>query len=574
MQATPAPGTARLSNGSFDVLCRGTPRFADADAASLAQPNGDAADWLAAYRRFGARAPERVFGRFAVVVVDRAARRVFAAIDRFGIEPLCYRATADQFAFASRADAVPGASGEIAEQALFDYFWFHVIPGPRTIFRDVCRLLPAHCLVYEGGRCTVSSYWRPEFVEDRVAPLPRLSAEFRSILRESVAASAAGTTPGCFLSGGTDSSTVAGMTSLVTGAPARTYSIGFDVAGYDEMAYARTAARHFATDHHEYYVTPRDLVDNIPALAAHFDQPFGNSSALPAFCCARAARGDGVTAMLAGDGGDELFGGNSRYAKQRVFSIYQSVPRTLRTGVLEPAAGHRVLGRLPGLRKLASYVRQASSPMPDRLEMYNLLLQIGLPSIFDPSFLERVDTEGPLAQQRSTYNSVAACALINRMLAYDWKYTLADTDLPKVVGATTLAGVSVAFPLLDDRLVEFSLRLAPSLKLRGLKLRWFFKHALADFLPGPILAKKKHGFGLPFGPWVIGHERLREIALDSLSCFRRRRVVRPEFIDDLVERQLPAHPGYYGEMVWIVMMLEQWLQANRGAPREPARSSG
>src|SRR5262249_32605352 len=150
--------------------------------------------------------------------------------------------------------------------------------------------------------------------------------EFRSLLRSAVSAELNGGKAGCFLSGGTDSSTVAGMIGEATGVPAATYSIGFDAQGFDEMQYARVAARAFRTEHHEYYVTPDDLVQSIPKIANHYDQPFGNSSSLPAYICARMAREDGVVRILAGDGGDELFGGNSRYAKQRVFSAYDRVP--------------------------------------------------------------------------------------------------------------------------------------------------------------------------------------------------------------------------------------------------------
>ena len=146
------------------------------------------------------------------------------------------------------------------------------------------------------------------------------------------------------------------------------------------------------------------------------------------------------------------------------------------------------------------------------------------------------------------------------MLWYDWKYTLADNDLPKVLGSTKLAGLEVGFPLLDDRLVDFSLRLDPELKLKGLTLRWFFKEALKDFLPPEIITKKKHGFGLPFGVWAVEHPALRTIAMDSLDSLRSRGIVRAEFLDRLIKEYLPQHPGYYGELVWILMMLAQWLR--------------
>ena len=149
--------------------------------------------------------------------------------------------------------------------------------------------------------------------------------------------------------------------------------------------------------------------------------------------------------------------------------------------------------------------------------------------------------------------------LLDRILQYEWKYTLADSDLPKVRGATALAGVRVGYPLLADEIVDFSLRLPARWKVRRFQLRWFFKDALRGFLPPAIIAKKKHGFGLPFGVWATRHARVRDLAADSLAGLERRGVLRPGFRDPLMSELMPAHPAYYGELIWILMMLEQWI---------------
>jgi asparagine synthase (glutamine-hydrolysing) len=148
------------------------------------------------------------------------------------------------------------------------------------------------------------------------------------------------------------------------------------------------------------------------------------------------------------------------------------------------------------------------------------------------------------------------------MLAYDWKYTLAENDLPKVRYATALAGVSVGYPFLSKSLVDFSLSLPPEWKLRRLKLRWFFKEALSDFLPKAILRKKKHGFGLPFGLWVLRHAGLRTLATDALNAIAERGIVRPEFTTELLRVRLAEAPGYYGGTVWLLVMLEHWLRSH------------
>ncbi|TMH26626.1 MAG: asparagine synthase, partial [Betaproteobacteria bacterium] len=465
-----------------------------------------------------------------------------------------------QLHFAARADSLIDASAELDPQAIFDYLYFHCIPSPRTIFKGVKRLAPGHYATFENGTLSVAPYWVPKFEPPAEASFAALRGEFRALLEQAVRRQLDSAKPACFLSGGTDSSTVAGMIGRVSGQPAATYSIGFEAAGYDEMAYARIAARHFGTEHHEYYVTPEDLVRSIGDVAGSYDQPFGNSSVLPAYYCAKMAHEDGVHKLLAGDGGDELFGGNSRYAMQRIFSWYQHVPPLVRGAVMEPLLRRAPLRRIPLLRKAAGYVEQARVPMPDRLQMYNLLRRIGMNTVLSPAFMAQVDPDDVLRQQREVWTHSDASSQIDRTLAFDWRYTLAESDLPKVRGATQLAGVEVGFPFLDRPLLEFSMRLPAEYKLKGLKLRWFFKEALRGFLPDEILSKKKHGFGLPFGVWVGRHPALNRLAVDSLASLSTRGIVRPEFIKTLVADLLPSHPGYYGEMVWILMMLEQWMQ--------------
>lgn len=562
-------------HGAPTTLALGTPRFADADIAAIATSQGVEAAWQVAYSRFGHDALSRAEGDFAVALRDDRAR-MFVGVDRFAVQSLCYRIDGDALVVGERADDVASINSGIVPQAIFDYLYFHVIPAPRTVFRDVQRLAAGTLVMFENGTLTTRRWWNPTFVECENRPLDELRDEFRTVLRESVARAVGPGRTGCFLSGGTDSSTVAGMLRDVTGESPHTFSIGFDATGYDEMEYARIAARHFGTRHHEYYVTPDDIVKSVPRVAAHYDQPFGNSSVVPAYRCAQMAVDAGVDKILAGDGGDELFGGNTRYAKQTVFEAYSKVPQALRTHVLErifdePSA----FGRLRPFSKAASYIAQATTPLPDRMQMYNLLTRLGHEQIFLPEFLASVDTDDPARQQRATFAAVDAASLVNRMLGFDWKYTLADNDLPKVVGATSLAGLRPGFPLLDARLVEFSLRLAPSLKLKRLTLRWFFKEALRGYLPDEILAKQKHGFGLPFGPWLVRGGALLDMVSASLQRLANRGIVRPDFLQRLLGQLLPSAPGYYGELVWILMMLEQWWDlhdARAAHARQPAPS--
>lgn len=525
------------------------------------------ADAVAKGREAAMAAVAKLRGGFAFGYRDEASGRTLLAVDRFAMRTMCHRVQAGELRFAERADDLAGPLDALDPQAVFDYLYFHCIPAPRTIFREVQRLPAGHMAWFEGGQLAVLPYWTPSF-EDQGRPgqtFASLRDEFRATLEAAVKGELDGGIPACFLSGGTDSSTVAGMIGKAAGQPAHTYSIGFEAQGYDEMAFARIAAKHFGTVHHEYYVTPEDLVKSIADVAQSYDQPFGNSSALPAYYCAKVARENGVTRMLAGDGGDELFGGNSRYAKQRVFGWYQGVPAPLRGGLMEPLLERTPLGNLPLLKKGKSYVEQAKVPMPERDELYNLILRLGLADVLTPEFLARVDDRAPARLRRQVWEWASTGSEVNRTLAFDWRFTLADSDLPKVRGTTSLAGVGVRFPFLADDVLAFSLKLPADHKLKGLKLRWFFKEALRGFLPDEIITKKKQGFGLPFGVWANRHPGLKALALDSLSSLAGRGIVRPDFITTLVEKRLPEHPGYYGEMVWILMMLEQWLRKARPA---------
>ena len=371
-------------------LTLGTPRFEATELAELSRTQGLGAAWRAALLKGPAAAAAGAYGDFAVGLTD-AQGGTFLAVDRFATRPLCFRVVGGRLHFSERAEELAALSpaAAVAPQALFDYLYFHVIPSPRTIFEGVFRLPPAHYAWFFDGQLAVVPYWVPNFDEPANGDFASLADQFLTLVQQGVAAQLDGSKPACFLSGGTDSSTVAGMIGRVAGRPAATYSIGFEAEGYDEMAFARIAAKRFGTEHHEYYVTPDDLVRGVPGVAASYDQPFGNSSVLPAYYCAKVARDDGVTRLLAGDGGDELFGGNARYAKQSLFGLYDRVPRALRAGLVQPLLG-TPLGSLPGLRKGRSYVEQARVPLPDRMQQYNLLLRLGAATVLEPGFLAQV----------------------------------------------------------------------------------------------------------------------------------------------------------------------------------------
>jgi asparagine synthase (glutamine-hydrolysing) len=554
--------------GPLMVAAQGHIVWTSPELKALAAQRGDPCAVGEAYRRHGDECLQHMSGPFAVAVVDADCASGLLAVDRMGRHTMCYATPQGQFVFGSTAESVaahPKVGCELSPQGMFNYLYCHVVPSPGTIYQSIFKLQPGECVAFRNGAVDRHFYWQLKYNDDGAESFAALEGGFRRILREAAVRAIAGNTEiGAFLSGGTDSSTVTGLLTELSGKPARTYSIGFSADGFDEMKYARITARHFSAQAHEYYLTPADVVDAIPIIAQAYDEPFGNESAVPTYFCAKMARADGIQVLLAGDGGDEIFGGNVRYARQKLFEPYHSIPAGLRRGLVEPL----VFG-IPGgdtiapLRKLKSYVRQASIPLPDRLESYNFLHRSPLAEIFEPEFLAAIDVTQPTALLREVYQRTASVSPVNRMMHLDLKITLADNDLRKVSRMCEAAGVEVRYPLIDDAVVKFSGEVPASLKVKGLQLRHFFKQALKDFLPPETIVKAKHGFGLPFGLWLKDHRPLAVLVDESLDAFQGRGIIKPAYVKELLHQHRTSYATYYGTMIWVIMMLERWLAARK-----------
>ncbi len=539
--------------------------YPELDTAANTLPSPASLDRLAeAWVRGGRDCLRDLRGAFALAAFDEATGRGLLAIDRIGQQPLYFAEHAGRTLFASTPAALIAFGGFVAKidpQAVYEYLYFHMVPSPGCIYAGVAKLPGAHCLWADAGSpARLAPYWVPQFVETLDLPIAACHAELLKTIRAAMARHVANDDPGAFLSGGLDSSTVAGVLSELRPGGARSFSIGFRVAQYDESPFAQTAARWFHLQQHTHFLEPDEVLSAIPAIAAGCDEPFGNSSVLPAYFCARVAREHGVGILLGGDGGDELFAGNERYAKQLVFERYLAIPPLFR------AALEKTVGALPGdsalIRKGRSFLRQAATPLPDRLQDYNYLHRFPVDEILEHDFLAQVDLQHPLRIQREIYDRPHYASPLNRMLYLDWQLTLADNDLRKVGRACELAGVEVRYPLLDDAVVEHSLRIPSSEKLRPGHLRHFYKVAMRGFLPPEVLTKRKHGFGLPFGVWLAEHPGLRALAYDCLGALKSRGYIRPGFIDRAIDMHSHGHAAYYGELVWVLMILELWLAAH------------
>ena len=525
------------------------------------------------YLARGIKALELLRGGFSVAIWDARKQRLILAIDRMGIKSLYWRREGSRLLFSSRIGAIRAVQSGVREvnpSAVLQFLLFASVPAPLTSDRGIEKLRPGTFLEVEAGRVVEHQYWDLEFPESGERHVSHWSHELREGMRAAVHRNLEDcdqSSTGCFLSGGTDSSSVVAFASEVL-KPTKTFSMAFEESGFSEIEYARTTAALFSTNHHEKFLTPLDASSAIDKIVAYYDEPFANSSAIGSYYCALLARESGVTTLLAGDGGDELFGGNERYAADKRFALYHSLPQWLRRGLIEPAI--RLLPDNESKLGLPRrYVRRANIPNPRRILSYGFFLSLPPADVFEDGFLEQIGTENWLAIPEGHFSRAKAASELNRILYLDVKMTLADNDLRKVSGTAELAGVNVRYPLLDDRLAELSGRIPASLKLKGFEKRYIFKQAMKGILPDKILYKKKHGFGVPLAQWLLQNPRMSELMRDLMhdSKTRQRGYFRPAFIARLMELHA-VQPNYYGEIVWYLVALELWHRQHIERARE------
>jgi len=530
--------------------------------------HGHSASLIAAlYLRHGVAFLQRLRGIFSIAVWDSRSRALLLARDRFGVRPLCYAARPSEIIFASHPSGIlqsQRVAKNVDRHAIVEYLTYNIVPAPKTAFEGITKLNPGEWLLWKDGNTHSGRYWDLQYTEDARDSRDVLAHQLLSQMEDSVRVTSADTDPartGCFLSGGTDSTSIVALLTTSQGRPTNTFSIGFSEPQFNELEYARIAARHYQTNHHECIVSPADAFTAIEKIVKAYDEPFANASAVPAYLCAKLASERGIDVLLAGDGGDELFGGNERYAGDQIYALYGKLPRLLRRWIIEPAVFASPFS--PSLIKRAQkYIKRSYMPNPERF----CIIRHGVLEGF--SMEEVLATGMPIPPDRLSilrahYDAAPAKSELNRLLYVDIKMTLGDEDVPKVVRTAEIAGISVRFPYLDHMLAEFSGRLPAGLKVRGLEKRYLFKRATRSLLPPAILRKKKHGFGLPIGLWLKTDAKLRDFSRNVLLDPRtyQRGYFRREFIEKIISSFDADHTPYsinFGEVIYEFMMLELW----------------
>ncbi|MGE0823682.1 MAG: asparagine synthase (glutamine-hydrolyzing) [Candidatus Binatia bacterium] len=514
---------------------------------------------------------ERLRGDFVIAVWDGRDLALHLFTDRFRVHPIFYAYNRSQFIFASRMKALLVTSfleePTVNAEAVVDTLASSFVPTPKTIFTQVQKLPPGAVLTYRRGNVSIDAYWDINFLHpestDDLTLVRTLKQRFINSLMVRLEQDSTPECIGTFLSGGIDSSTVTGTLSQLIDQPVKSFSIGFDEQRFNEMSYARLAARAFNVEHYEYFVTPQDVFTATPLLLETFDEPFANASAIPTYFCAKLAREHGVDRVYAGDGGDELFAGNERYAALRVFEYYDRLPLWLRNAVISPLIN--VLAdslQLSLLIKGKKYIRRASIPYPDRLSSYSFFREVALSHWLTSEFLETVGSSyDPYLSTNIYYFQAPARSDLDRQMYIDLKLAIADNDLFKVTRMTESVGLTVRYPFLDHRLAEFAASIPAERKMPASDLRVFFKKAYVDLLPREIVHKKKHGFGLPIPVWLRTYKPLNEMMLDLVLSPRslQRGYFRRQAIEELVEQhRTETSTSFHGTILWNLMILEMW----------------
>lgn len=532
------------------------------------------------YRVRGAGFVESLQGVFSIAIWEDAPRRLTLIADRLGIQTLYWRQEKDRLLFASRVQAICRAqrpSPEFHPQALVSCLIRQSIAAPLSIFRGTQRLCPGFLLVYESGKLRQERYWDVEYRESGNQNVSHWASRVREEMQASVNRALADCEPtstGVFLSGGMDSSSVASFAAARL-ASLLSFSIAFEEQAFDERCYARLIAERFHSRHHELLLTPKRAMDVMEKLTGESDEPLANDSVLAAYWCACCARETGVDTLLAGDGGDEIFGGNSHYVQDRYFQIYQALPGWFRKRVVEPSV--RLLpensSRLSIPRR---YVNRAILPNPQRTLSYNPFLSFPATTILEPEILWQCPAKTWLNAEEAHYWAPQKTGILNRQLYMDIKRTLGDNDLRKVVGAAEMAGVRSRFPLLDHRLVHFASQIPSRLKVLRFQSRYIQRRAMRGVLPELTLLKRKHGFGVPVAIWISQVPRWRALVGDLLSDRQGRQIqwVRPEFLKFLFDAVRNRERGWedYGRALWQWTFLEVWCRrhATLGSAPVPA----
>jgi asparagine synthase (glutamine-hydrolysing) len=510
-----------------------------------------------AYEEWGTNAIARLRGMFALAVWDAQSRQLLLARDRIGIKPLHYTMVNGRLYFGSEIKSIleaPDVPRDLDLDALNHYLSFLYTPRDESIFRGIRKLPPGHLLTSTRGRVHVEQYWRQPTRETFRGSETEAVSELDGILVDAVRSHLVSDVPlGAFLSGGVDSSLVVGLMAETSGGRVKTFSIGFDEPSFDELEHARRVARHFGTDHHEFVVKP-DAVEILDSLISHFDEPFGDSSAIPTWYVSEKAR-EHVAVVLSGDGGDELFGGYDRYLPHPRVVAFDRFGRGTGRRVAAIAAAQLPHGAL-GKNFFRHVARDARGRYLDAIRFYSRDEKCALLAPDVVAQLSVVDPEARLAQSFEPYGGLPWAS---QMMRFDADTYLPEDVLTKVDRMSMAHSIESRVPLLDNEVVRFASALPAALKIKDGRRKHILKEVAARLLPSEILNRRKQGFGVPLAAWFRGN--LRDLFADTLlsTASVTRDYFQQAFVRRLVDEHLSGRRDH-SLRLWLLVVFERWHQ--------------
>lgn len=527
---------------------------------------GDSETILAAWRQWGPDCLRRFNGMFAFAIYDLDRRELFLARDRLGVKPLFTALLSDgSLAFASELKGLlahPLLRREINPLAVEDYMTWGYVPDHRSILAGVEKLPAGHyrLLRHDAAPAPPARWWDVSFTDRRRDSVKDLEAELLFRLREAVTSRMVADVPlGAFLSGGVDSSSVVALMAEASREPVRTCSIGFDDAELDETTYARQVAERFGTNHRERMVSPDDFGE-IDRLAAMFDEPFADASALPTWRVCALAR-ESVTVALSGDGADEAFAG---YRRHRFHAAEERARALLPSGLRVPIFG--ALGKAwpkadwapRALRAKTTFQSLAASGA----DGYARALAFTAPEIrgglYSASFsraLAGYRAEQPLID---LMQHAPARSGLDRAQYADLKFWLPGDILTKVDRTSMAVGLEAREPLLDHRLIEFAATLPEGLRIRRGQGKWLLKHAMERYLPDEVLYRPKQGFVTPIARWLRGPLASQARAIGRGAAIARAGWFDADRISALAEAHIAGRADH-SRLLWQLLMLDRSL---------------
>ena len=522
------------------------------------------------YEEQGTACVERLRGMFAFGIWDERRQRLFLARDRMGQKPLFYREEPGRLSFASELKSLlqlPQASREVDPHAIDLFLAYQYVPHPWSILKGYQKLPPAHRAIYERGELTVERYWTPPYQDPQshtdlpFQSPPEWSKALRQTLTDSVRIRMRSDVPlGAFLSGGIDSTIIAGLMQSMSERPVHTFSIGFPVKQFDERSSAREAAAMLGPEHHEYVVEPAAL-EMLPRLAWHYDEPFADSSAIPTMYLSQVTRQE-VTVSLSGDGGDELFAGYDRYRAVALSQWFDRLP-----GIVKKMMTASIWQKLPASVEQKSFRRRVKRFLaglavpPERryLKWVGIFDTERRLEMYTPDFREQLQSFDADQFLLDAYQLCPDRDFVTRTTATDVLTYLPCDILTKVDIASMAHSLECRSPFLDHHVAELAAVMPLNLKMHKGRGKQILVDTFADLLPESIQTRKKMGFGVPLNHWF--RNELKPLLYDVL--LDQRAIDRQIFNKAAVEQLISEHQNQqwdHSARLWSLLVLEMWFR--------------